>query len=62
MKKMSTGQNLYYDGYGSYDYPKKILRRKPLEEVKKFFFKTACLENLTTKKISTGLSVLRRVR
>ena len=32
---MSTRQNLYYDGYGSYDYPKKILLRKPLEEVKK---------------------------
>ena len=33
-KKMSAGPNFYYNGYGSYDYPKKILR-KPLEEVKK---------------------------
>ena len=31
---MSTGQNLYYDEYGSYDYPKEFLLRKPLEEVK----------------------------
>ena len=32
---MSTGPNLYYNGYGSYDYQKKILLRKPLQEVKK---------------------------
>ena len=35
MKKRSTGPNLYYNGYGSYDYPKKSLLSKPLEEVKK---------------------------
>ena len=57
MKKMSTGPNLYYDGYGSFDYPKKILLREPLEGVKKHK-KTASLENSTTEKMSTGLSVL----
>ena len=55
---MSTGPNLYYDGYVSYDYPKNILLRKPLQELKKKIKKTASLENLTTKKMSTGLSVL----
>ena len=34
---MNTGSNLYYDGYGSYDYPKKVLLRKPLEENKQKF-------------------------
>ena len=34
---MSTGPNLYYNGYGSYDCQKKILLRKTLEEVKKKF-------------------------
>ena len=29
------GSNLYYGGYVSYDYSKKILLRKPLHEVKK---------------------------
>ena len=48
---------MYYNGYGSYDYTKKILLRKLLEEVKKKL-NTASLENLTTTKISTGLSVL----
>ena len=36
-KKMSTGPNLYYDGYGSYDYPKKNRKKKLLAEVKKKF-------------------------
>ena len=32
---MSTGSTVYYDGYGSYDCPKKFLPIKPLKEVKK---------------------------
>ena len=32
---MSTGPSLYYDGYGSYDCPKKFLTIKPLKEVEK---------------------------
>ena len=32
---MSTGPNFYYDGYVSSDYQKKILLRKPLQEVKR---------------------------
>ena len=32
---MSTGPSLYYDGYGSYDCPKKFFLIKPLKEVKK---------------------------
>ena len=51
---MSTGPSLYYDGYGSYDCPKKFLSIKPLKEVKKK--KNASLENLITKKMSTGSS------
>ena len=34
MKKMSTGLSVYYDGYGSYDCPKKFLLIKPLKGVK----------------------------
>ena len=50
---MSSGPNLYYDGYGSYDCPKILLRIKPLKEVKK----NTHLENLTTKIMSTESSV-----
>ena len=32
---MSTKPSSYYDGYGSYDYPKNVLSIKPLNEVKK---------------------------
>ena len=31
---MSTGSSAYYDGYGSYDYPKNFLLIKPLKGVK----------------------------
>ena len=29
-KKMSTKSSVYYDGYGSYDFPKICLPKKPL--------------------------------
>ena len=32
---MGTGSSVYYDGDGSYDYPKIFLRIKPLKEVEK---------------------------
>ena len=32
---MSLGQILYYDGYGSYDFPEKFLSMKPLKEIEK---------------------------
>ena len=51
---MSTRPSFYYDGYGGYNYPKYFLLMKPLKEKKK---KNATLENLTTKKISTGPSM-----
>ena len=35
MKKRSIRSNVYYDGYGSYDCPKKCLPIKPLKEVEK---------------------------
>ena len=38
-KKMSIGSSSYYDGYGSYDCPKKFLRIQPLKEVKKSIFR-----------------------
>ena len=34
-EKMSTGPSSYYNGYGSYDCPKKFLSIKPLKGVKK---------------------------
>ena len=34
-KKMSFGQILYYDGYGSYDFPEKFLSMKPQGDRKK---------------------------
>ena len=34
-KKLSTGPSLYYEGDGSYDYPKNFLTIKPLKEVEK---------------------------
>ena len=36
---MSTGPSSYYNGYGSYDYPKKFLSIKPLKGVKKILMK-----------------------
>ena len=33
-KKMSTVSSLYYDGFGSYDSPKKLLCKNPLKVVK----------------------------
>ena len=54
---MSTESTVYYDGYSSYDCPKKSLRIKPLKEVEKNKLKNAHLPNLTTKKMSTGSTV-----
>ena len=34
-KKMSLGQILYYDGYGSYNFSENFLSMKPLEEIEK---------------------------
>ena len=31
---MSFGQILYYEGYGSYDFPEKFLSMKGLKEIK----------------------------
>ena len=54
---MSNGPSLDYDGYSSYDCPKKVLLIKPLKEVKKINKNNASLENLTTMKMSTGPSL-----
>ena len=50
---MSIGPILYYDGYGSYHCPKKILTIKPLKKVKK----NASLDNSLIKKTSTEASL-----
>ena len=39
---MSAGPSLYYEGYGSYGFPKDFLTIKPLKEVEKTI---ASLEN-----------------
>ena len=54
---MSTGQSSCYDGYGSYDGPKKISSNKtPQGSQKMINKKYASVENWGTKKMSTGQS------
>ena len=53
---MSTRSIVYHNGYGSYDCPNNLLPIKPLKEVD-IFFLNAHLENLITKKMSTGSTV-----
>ena len=67
--KMSFGQILYYDGYGSYDFAEKFRLIKPrklrglisknsiLDRKKKKNKENASSENLTTKKMNTGPSL-----
>ena len=54
---MSFGQILYYDGYGSYDFPEKSRLIKPLKEIEKINKENASSENLTMKKMNTGPSL-----
>ena len=54
---MSFGHILYYDGYGSYDFPEKSRLKKPLKEIEKINKKNASSENLTMKKMNTGPSL-----
>ena len=51
---MSTGQNLYYDGCGTYGVPNFLSNATPAGKPKK---KSFCRKNFTTKKMSTGLSL-----
>ena len=53
---MSFGQILYYDGYGSCDFPEKSRLIKPLKEIEKINKENASSENLTMKKMNTGPS------
>ena len=42
--RMSSGQNPYYNGYHSYDFPKKFPLIQPLTEVKRNTYKNKSLE------------------
>ena len=46
-KRTSSGSNVYYDEYGSYDCPKNFLVIKPLKKIKNINKQNAHLENLT---------------
>ena len=56
-KRTNSGSSVYYEEYGSYDYPKNFLAIKPLKKIKNMNKQNAHLENLTKKKMRTGSSV-----
>ena len=50
--KMSSGEIPYYDGYDSYDFPKKVPFNKTTFGSQKEYIKNASLENPSSKKMS----------